>query len=84
MKTRYLVQPYKVGSKTKSMAFVIPHEVVKDYQINPSTVIILRPDKVRKTITLEAVEDENTNEKRQENHTSDDSIFLVDRMEGTG
>jgi hypothetical protein len=43
MKNLFSVQPYAVGSKTsKSLAIVIPSEVVKKYQINTSTVFVLR------------------------------------------
>jgi hypothetical protein len=70
MKHKYLVQPYRVGSKTsKSIALVIPHQIVQYYSIDPSTVIILRTDDARKKMTLEAIQDTDTNEKFEETLT---------------
>jgi hypothetical protein len=61
MKSIYISQPYAVGSKTgKSLAFVIPHEVVLHYRLSPSTIIILRTENLKKKIILEALENEET------------------------
>ena len=57
MKKIYATQPFEVGSKrakSRSIALVIPHEVVKQYGIGTSTVIILRTDNA-KTITLQTI-----------------------------
>jgi hypothetical protein len=64
MRRSHVIQPYKVGSKTgKSIAVVIPHEVVEQYKIEPSSIIILKTDKLTKKITLEALGEEETTEK---------------------
>jgi antitoxin component of MazEF toxin-antitoxin module len=58
MRRSHVIQPYKVGSKTgKSIAVVIPHEIVEQYKIDPSSIIILKTDKLTKKITLEALEE---------------------------
>jgi hypothetical protein len=45
MKEKFLVQPYLVGSsKSKSLAIVIPSEIVKRYHIDDSTGFILKFD----------------------------------------
>jgi hypothetical protein len=64
MKSVYISQPYAIGSKTgRSLALVIPHEVVLHYRLSPSTIIILRTEIPKKKIILEAFENEETHEK---------------------
>jgi hypothetical protein len=54
MKNLHVIQPYQVGSKhSKSLAIVIPSPVVKQYQISPSTVLMLRTEENTKQITLQ-------------------------------
>jgi len=56
MKDTYAIQPYHVGSKdTKSLALVIPAEVVRQYDISPSTIFALRLDERTKKITLQNI-----------------------------
>jgi hypothetical protein len=46
-KVQFVVQPYWTGStksKSKSLVFVIPSEIVKSNEISPSTAFILRPN----------------------------------------
>jgi bifunctional DNA-binding transcriptional regulator/antitoxin component of YhaV-PrlF toxin-antitoxin module len=60
MKETYVTQPFQVGSKyakSRSMAIIIPHEVVKQYGIGTSTVIIFRTNNSKKTIILQTVQD---------------------------
>lgn len=52
----YVVQPYKVGTKDrKSLAIVIPAQVVKEYSLDTSTVFALNVDKGNKGIILRKV-----------------------------
>lgn len=45
MKSVYVVQPYQVGSKgAKSLAMVIPAKIVREYNINASTIFTIKPD----------------------------------------
>jgi hypothetical protein len=45
MKSVYVIQPYQVGSKrAKSLAMVIPAKIVREYNINASTIFTLKPD----------------------------------------
>ena len=56
MKDVYIVQPYKVGSGTgKSLAIVVPAELVKEYKIDISTILALSPDNGRQKITIETI-----------------------------
>jgi hypothetical protein len=54
MKEIYAIQPYLVGSR-KSLALVIPAKVVREYNINPSTVFTLRRAKKTYGIILKSV-----------------------------
>jgi hypothetical protein len=54
MKTFYVLQPYQVGSKrSKSLALVIPAKVVRECNIDTSTVFALRTNVDTKHITLQ-------------------------------
>jgi antitoxin component of MazEF toxin-antitoxin module len=56
MKDVYIVQPYRVGSTTgKSLAVIIPAQVVKEYKIDISTMLALRTDERREKITVRAI-----------------------------
>lgn len=56
MKDVYIVQPYKVGSATgKSLAIIVPAELVKEYKIGISSVLALCPDNRREKITIQTI-----------------------------
>jgi hypothetical protein len=56
MKDVYIVQPYKVGSATgKSLAIIVPAELVKEYKIGISTILALSPDNRRQKITIQII-----------------------------
>jgi len=56
MKDVYIVQPYKVGSTTgKSLAIIVPAELVKEYKIGISTILALSPDNRREKITIQTI-----------------------------
>jgi hypothetical protein len=53
MRELYIMQPYQVGSKNcKSLALVIPAAVVREYEIDRSTVFALKPDIDAKKVTI--------------------------------
>lgn len=55
IKNVYVIQPYHVGQKDrKSTAVIIPADIVKEFNINKNTILILRRDKNR-TITIETI-----------------------------
>jgi inorganic pyrophosphatase/exopolyphosphatase len=61
MRNNHLTQPYLVGSKnSKSLAIVIPSQIVKKYQISTSTVFVL---KCCNTGILLSIADISNNEK---------------------
>ena len=46
----YATQPYLVGSKDrKSLAIIIPARLVKEYDVDTSTIFAVRADKGRRT-----------------------------------
>jgi hypothetical protein len=52
----YVIQPYMVGTKDrKSLAIVIPAQVVKEYRFNTSTVFALNVEKGNSKIILRKV-----------------------------
>jgi antitoxin component of MazEF toxin-antitoxin module len=54
MREIFIVQPYLVGSKkSKSLALIIPAEVVKQYQIDTSTAFALKANAETNLITLQ-------------------------------
>jgi hypothetical protein len=56
LKDVYIVQPYKVGSGTrKSLAIIVPAELVKEYKIGISTILALSPDNRREKITIQTI-----------------------------
>ena len=56
MKDVYIVQPYRVGSATgKSLAIIVPAELVKEYRIGISTILALSPDNRREKITIQTI-----------------------------
>ena len=62
MKKTHVAQPFEVGSKSaksRSLALVIPHEVVKRYGIGTSTVINIKTDRIGTSITLEIIHEQN-------------------------
>jgi hypothetical protein len=56
LKTLYAVQPYQVGSKRgKSLVFSIPARIAKEWQIDTSTVFVLRTNEKNRTLTLQNI-----------------------------
>jgi hypothetical protein len=62
-KITYAVQPFPVGPKKCSLAFIIPAKVTKECKINPSTIFAVQLDKKRKTLTLQMIDDPYLSEK---------------------
>ena len=56
MKSIYIIQPYRVGSKNaESLALIIPAKVRKQANISTSTVFTLKIDENTKRITLQTI-----------------------------
>ena len=56
MQRIYSIQPYKVGSRHgKSLVMVIPAKVVKQCDVNTSTVFVLQADEKTKTIVVRTI-----------------------------
>jgi hypothetical protein len=71
MKSLYILQAYSVGSKkAKSVGLVIPRGVADGYNINASTVLLLRTDYERKMITLQTLNEIMGNEAQKNFQTS--------------
>jgi antitoxin component of MazEF toxin-antitoxin module len=62
MKSLYALQPYKVGSKErKSLAIIIPSKVVKQCNVDASTVFTLQVDEDKKRLMLQMIDKVITN-----------------------
>jgi hypothetical protein len=62
----YAIQPYQVGTKDrKSLAIIIPAEITREYNIDSSTVLVLRVNQKTRRITLQTI---NAVEKDEENN----------------
>lgn len=57
-KSIYAIQPYKVGSKNaNSWAHVIPAPIVKKYNIDESSILLLRGSEKQDVMTLQFITD---------------------------
>jgi antitoxin component of MazEF toxin-antitoxin module len=55
-KILYTVQPYRVGSKNgKSLAIVIPANIVKKFSIDTSTIFAMKVDENTRTLSLQVI-----------------------------
>ena len=53
-KKRFLIQPYNVGKDKKSLAIVIPCQIVKKYNLNSSsTIFFMQEEEQNKFFTFE-------------------------------
>ena len=58
----YASQPYKVGSKkANSWAYIIPAPIVKRYNIDESSILLLRGSEKQDMMTLQFITDSNSN-----------------------
>ena len=55
MKSIYLLQPYQLGGKYKSLALIIPADIVRECNIDNSTGFSLRVDRETKKIVLNTI-----------------------------
>lgn len=55
----HVIQPFKLGSrKGNSLGLIIPSQIVKRYDINPSTVFALHADEKTRTVMLQTINQE--------------------------
>jgi hypothetical protein len=55
LQNKYLVSPYAVGKDKKSLAMVLPVEVVKALEINPQSIFLLLEVKGRDILQLQII-----------------------------
>ena len=75
-KRNYIIQPYYVGNKEKkSLAIVIPAQIVKEYDFNPlSTVFHLKVNEQTNELYLKKID---TYETEHNETTIDTNKFLI-------
>jgi len=55
LQNKYLVSPYAVGKDKKSLAMVLPVEIVKALEINPQSVFLLLEVKGKDELQLQII-----------------------------
>jgi hypothetical protein len=81
-----VVQPYSVGTKNKesrykSMAIVIPKDVVEHFNIDTSSILLLQKEKSRKKITLSVIHEiEFFNGSQKETKSAGESLHPVNQQ----
>jgi antitoxin component of MazEF toxin-antitoxin module len=64
-KKRYLIQPYNVGKDKKSLAIVIPSQIVKKYNLNSSsTIFFMQEDEQTNSFLLRTMDEIESNKKK--------------------
>ena len=57
-KKRFLIQPYNVGKDKKSMAIVIPSQIVKKYNLNSSsTIFFMQEEEQTNSLLLKTIDE---------------------------
>ena len=67
---QYLIQPYWVGKHKRSLAMILPTEMVKALDINPQTVLLLLKVKGIDDIYIKIMRQDKLAEKNTENTIS--------------
>ena len=63
-KKRYVIQPYNVGKDKKSLAIVIPCQIVKKYNLNSfSTIFFMQEEEQTNSLVLRTIEEIESNKK---------------------
>ena len=60
MKSVYLIQPILLGSKSKSIAIIIPKKVALSLNIDDASILTLKPDEMAHLIILEKLNPDAT------------------------
>lgn len=56
MKSLYILSPILLGSKSKSVAVIIPAKVARAFDITDTTVLALKPEEISQSIRLEKLD----------------------------
>ena len=63
-KKRYVIQPYNVGKDKKSLAIVIPTQIVKKYNLNSSsTIFFMQEEEQTNSLLLKKIDEMVLNKK---------------------
>ena len=64
-KKRFLIQPYNVGKDKKSLAIVIPCQIVKKYNLNSfSTIFFMQEEEQTNSLLLRTIDEIESNKKK--------------------
>ena len=63
-KKRFLIQPYNVGKDKKSLAIVIPCQIVKKYNLNSSSIFFMQEEEQTNSLLLRTIDEIESNKKK--------------------
>jgi hypothetical protein len=64
-KKRFVIQPYNVGKDKKSLAIVIPSQIVKKYNLNSSsTIFFMQEEEKTNSLLLRTINEIEQNKKK--------------------
>lgn len=64
-KKRFVIQPYNVGKDKKSLAIVIPTQIVKKYNLNSSsTIFFMQEEEQTNSLLLRTIDEIEPNKKK--------------------
>jgi hypothetical protein len=64
-KKQFVIQPYNVGKDKKSLAIVIPSQIVKKYSLNAnSTIFFMREEEQTNSLLLKTIDEIESNKKK--------------------
>ena len=64
-KKRFLIQPYNVGKDKKSLAIVIPCQIVKKYNLNSSsTIFFMQEEEQTNSLLLRKIDEIESDKKK--------------------
>jgi len=72
LQNKYLVSPYAVGKDKKSLAMVLPVEIVKALEINPQSVFLLLEVKGKDELQLQIIREDDLVKREKLNPSADD------------
>lgn len=64
-KKRFVIQPYNVGKNKKSLAIVIPSQIVKKYNLNSSsTIFFMQEEEQTNSLLLRTIDEIESSKKK--------------------
>ncbi len=75
LQNNYLVQPYAVGKDKRSLAMVIPYEIVRSLRIDPLNIYLLLKVEGFDKLQIKIIREEDLANKYTENMIPADKVY---------